>query len=70
MQLRSCVNTETNIPIGVVGASRCGHYCFGRSGAAAQFRGVGRHCIDHGDGPSWSQREGRLRVRLFKEEKP
>ena len=31
--------------------------------------GVGRHYID-GDGPSWSQREGRLRVRLFKEEKP
>ena len=69
MQLRSCVSTETNNPIGVAGASRCGHYCFGRSEAAAQFRGVGRHCID-GDGPSWSQREGRLRVRLFKEEKP
>jgi hypothetical protein len=31
--------------------------------------GVGRHCSD-GDGPSWSQREGRLRVGLFKEEKP
>jgi len=31
--------------------------------------GVGRHYID-GDGPSWLQREGRLRVRLFKEEKP
>lgn len=26
-QLRSCVNTEANIPIGVAGASRCGHYC-------------------------------------------
>jgi len=63
------VNTETNIPIGVGSASRCGHYCFGRSEAAAQFRGVGRHYID-GDGPSWAQREGRLRVRLFKEEKP
>src|ERR1700730_7238584 len=24
----SCVNTDANIPIGVAGASRCGHYCF------------------------------------------
>jgi len=63
------VNTEANIPIGVADTSRCGHYCFERSAAAAQFAEVGRHCID-GDGPSWSQREGRLRVRLFKEEKP
>jgi hypothetical protein len=68
-QLRSCVNTEANIPIGVAGASRCGHYCLNGPRPPRNSAGVGRYCID-GDGLSWSQREGRLRVRLFKEEKP
>lgn len=68
-QLRSCVNTEANIPIGVAGASRCGHYCLHGPRPPRNSAEVGRYCID-GDGLSWSQREGRLRVRLFKEEKP